>query len=86
MNQEEYPIYPNLKRIVNICKFKYNVLEIKLFESVRVAVYLYNDKDILIEANQILIEGTEYNAWSNDDKYIINLIKTKIQTMQSILQ
>lgn len=85
MNQEEYPIYPNLKRIVNICKFKYNVLEIKLFESVRVAVYLYNDKDILIEANQILIEGAEYNAWSNDDKYIINLIKTKIQTMQSIL-
>ena len=33
MNQEEeyINIYPNLKRIINICKFKYTVLEIKLF-------------------------------------------------------
>ena len=79
MNNEEYPIYPNIKRIINICKFKYNILEIKLFESVRIAVYLFNENDLLIESKQFLIEGNEYNAWSNDDKYIINLIKQKIQ-------
>ena len=82
MNQEEeyINIYPNLKRIINICKFKYTVLEIKLFQNVRIAVYLYNENDLLIEAKQFLIEGQEYEAWSQDDKYIINLIKQKIQS------
>ena len=79
MNNEEYPIYPNIKRIINICKFKYNILEIKLFESVRIAVYLYNENDLLIEARQYLIQGDEYKAWNNDDQYIINLIKKTIQ-------
>jgi hypothetical protein len=78
MSDEFLPIYPNIKRTMTVCKFKYTVLEIKLFESIRIAVYLYNENDMLIEANQILIQGAEYNAWSNDDKYIINLIKTKI--------
>lgn len=79
MNEEIYPIYPNIKKIINICKFKYNILEIKLFESVRIAVYLYNENENLIDAKQYIIAGDEYNAWSNDDKYILNLIKQKIQ-------
>jgi hypothetical protein len=80
MNQEEYyPIYPNIKRIINICKFKYNILEIILFKSVRIAVYLLNENDMVIESRQYLIEGSEYDAWSNDDKYIIALLKQKIQ-------
>ena len=80
MNQEEvHPIYPNIKRIINICKFKYNILEIILFKSVRIAVYLLNENDMVIESRQYIIEGSEYEAWSNDDKYIIALLKQKIQ-------
>ena len=79
MNQEEFPIYPNIQRILKIVKFTYQILEIKLFESVRIAVYLYTDQDVMIEARQYIIEGEEYNNWSNDDKYIINLLKQKIQ-------
>jgi hypothetical protein len=79
MNQEEYPVYPPIKKTLTICKFTYNILEIKLFESVRIAVYLYNENGLMIEARQYLIEGQEYNTWSNDDKYILNLIKQKIQ-------
>jgi hypothetical protein len=75
---EEYPIYPNIQKITKIVKFKYQILEIKLFESIRIAVYLYTDSDLLVESRQYLIQGDEYNAWSNDDKYIINLIKQKI--------
>ena len=81
MNQEDfYPVYPNIKRIVNICKYKYTILEIILFKSVRIAVYLYNENDMLIESRQYIIEGEEYNAWSNDDQYIIKLLKEKIQS------
>ncbi len=80
MNPEEYyPVYPNINKILKIVKFKYTILEIILFKSIRIAVYLYNENDLLIEARQCVIEGDEYNAWSNDDNYIIKLLKDKIQ-------
>jgi hypothetical protein len=80
MNPEEYyPVYPNINKILKIVKFKYTILEIILFKSIRIAVYLYNENDLLIEARQYIIEGDEYNAWSNDDNYIIKLLKDKIQ-------
>ena len=79
METEYHNIYPNIKKIINIVKFKYTILEIKLFESVRIAIYLYNENENLIDAKQYIISGDEYNAWSNDDKYILNLIKQKIQ-------
>jgi hypothetical protein len=79
MNQDEFPVYPPIKKTISISKFKYNILEIKLFESIRVAVYLYDDKDLLVEARQYIIESNEYKAWSQDDQYIVNLIKQKIQ-------
>ena len=79
MNSEEIIVYPNIKRTFSICKFKYQILEIKLFEYVKIAVFLFNENDSMINSKQILIDGNEYSQWSNDDKYIINLIKQKIQ-------
>ena len=79
MENEFHNIYPNIKKIINIVKFRYHILEIKLFESVRIAIYLYNENEMLVDAKQYIIEGAEYNSWSNDDKYILNLIKQKIQ-------
>ena len=76
---EEYPLYPNIKRTLTICKFKYQILELKLKESIRIAVYLFTENDILVEATQYLITGNEYNVWGSDDTYIVNLIKQKIQ-------
>ena len=80
MNPEEYyPVYPNINKILKIVKFKYTILEIILFKSIRMAVYLYNENDLFIESRQYVIERDEYNAWSNDDNYIIKLLKDKIQ-------
>lgn len=76
---EEFIVYPNLTRTIKICKAKYQILEIVLFKFVRIAVYLYNENNLLIEGKQYLIQGTEYENWTNDDKYIVNLIKQKIQ-------
>lgn len=78
MEDVEIPVYPNIKRIVNICKAKFRILELKLNTSVRVAVYLFNEHDLCIEATQFFIEGKEYDAWL-DDAYLIKLIKQKIQ-------
>ena len=83
MNQEEYPVYPNITRSIKICKFKYQVLDVKLFQSIRIVVYLFNESNLLIDTMQLLVEGTEYTTWSQDDQYIINLIKSKIQTLKT---
>lgn len=76
---EEFPVYPNIKRTISICKCKYQVLEVVLFKFIRIAVYLFNENDLLVEGKQYIIEGQEYANWTNDDKYIINLLKQKIQ-------
>lgn len=79
MNSNEIPVYPNIKRIVNICKARIQIVEIKIFESVRIAVYLLDTNDSLVEATQFLFDGPEYAAWSNDDTYLVKLVKQKIQ-------
>jgi hypothetical protein len=85
--QDEYiTLYPNIKKTINICSFKYNILEVKLCESVRIAVYLFNENAMMVESRQYLINGNEYASWSTDDRYIINLIKKKIQSGLNSLQ
>lgn len=79
MNSCEIPVYPNIKKVVTICKAKIQILEIKMFESIRVAVYFLDSNDLHIDSTQFLIEKEEYNAWGNDDSYIVKLIKQKIQ-------
>ncbi len=72
-------IYPNIKIPQDfIVKFDVVIAELKLFEYVLVYVYLKNDKDETKDTKIYKIEGPEYENW-NDDKYLINLIKQKIQ-------
>lgn len=78
MNEFEMPIYPNIKRTLNICKAKVRILELKLNTSVRIAVFLFNENDLLVDTTQLLIEGKEYDDWTNDTDFI-KLIKQKIQ-------
>lgn len=77
MEDIEISVYPNITRIVKICKAKFRILDLKLNTSVRVAVYLFNENDLFVEATQFLIEGKEYDDWI-DDTYLIKLIKQKI--------
>lgn len=78
MEDIEIPVYPNINKILKICKAKFRIIDLKLNESVRVAVYFYNENDLFIEATQFLIEGKEYDDWL-DDEYLIKLVKKKIQ-------
>jgi len=78
MEDVEINVYPNINRIVKICKAKFRIIDLKLNQYVRVAVYLFNENDTFIEATQFLIEGKEYDDWL-DDEYLIKLIKKKIQ-------
>jgi len=78
MEDVEIQVYPNINRIVKICKAKFRIIDLKLNQYVRVAVYLFNENDLFVESTQFLIEGAEYDAWL-DDAYLVKLIKKKIQ-------
>lgn len=81
MSDTIHNLYPNITKIVKLVGFKYDILELKLFESLRVAVYLFDENNNMIKATQFLIEGEEYKAWGDDDKYIVNLLRNKLQTL-----
>jgi hypothetical protein len=79
MSNCEIPVYPNIKKVINLCKARIQILEIVMFSHVRVAVYLMDSNDIVMESTQFLIENEEYNKWAEDDNYLVKLIKQKIQ-------
>jgi hypothetical protein len=79
MNQIESNIYPPFKKYLVGNKIKIRPLEITLFESIRILVQIYNDStNDLIDTKLYLITGDEYAAWSNDDKYLVDLVKQKL--------
>ena len=53
------------------------IVNIELFKSINVCASLYDNKS-LVDNKMFKIEGDEYNNWSNDDNYIVNLILNKL--------
>ena len=54
-----------------------NILKIELFKSMTLSVSLLSNNKI-IDSKMMIISGDEYNNWSNDDNYIVNLVLTKL--------
>jgi hypothetical protein len=78
MSDSEVSVYPNIKKVITLCKARIQILEVVMFSHVRVAVYLMDTNDIVMESTQFLINGDEYNNWL-DDAYLVKLIRQKIQ-------
>jgi len=77
-------IYPPFKKYLVGNKITIRPIEIKLFESIRVLVQIYNDStNELIDTKIYLISDDEYTAWANDDQYIVNIIKQKLSQENS---
>jgi len=80
MNPIEFNIYPNLKKSITLVKAEIKILELKLFESVKVMVYFKDENGSVMDTRGILIDNTNgYNEWTNDDKTLIDIIKKLIQ-------
>lgn len=80
MSKYEFNICPNLKKEITLCKARIYVTNIILFESATISVQLFNDKNIVVDTLNYVIEGNEYNTWSTtNDQYLIDLIQTKIK-------
>jgi hypothetical protein len=68
-------LYPPIKTETKINQFKVEVSQLILFESVSVNVLLYDQYDRFMTVKTIRLEGDDYKAWSNDDKYIVDYVK-----------
>lgn len=80
MNQIEFNVYPNLKKSITLVKAEVRIIELKLFESVTVMVYLKDENGSVMDTRHFLIDKTNgYDNWTNDDKTLIDIIKKLIQ-------
>ena len=79
---EEIFLVTNLVKtqIITYNRFKIKNFDLKLNESVSIIILLYpEDPQHSVECRTIVIEGPDYEAWGNDDNYIIEYIKNKLQ-------
>ena len=78
---EEIFLVTNLVKtqIITYNRFKIKNFDLKLNESVSIIILLYPvNPEHSVECRTIVIEGPDYEAWSNDDNYIIEYIKNKL--------
>ena len=78
---EEIFLVTNLVKtqIITYNRFKIKNFDLKLNESVSIIILLYpEDPQHSVECRTIVIEGSDYEAWGNDDAYVINFIKNKL--------
>ena len=74
-------IYPPYKpKVLPGNRITIRPIEIKLFQSIKLLIQIYNDSsNEIIDTKIYEITDDEYKNWSNDDNYIIKLLKDKIQ-------
>lgn len=76
---QRIPIQPyNLVRQQLVKSVDLRVVNLQLFNSVTVAVCLYNEDGYVCDNRTVDISGDEYLAWKNDDTYLVNLVMTKL--------
>ena len=64
-----------ITNIIN--KVAISIVNVQLFTSVMIsAILFHNDK--LLDNKNIVLTGEEYDAWGNNDQYIINITLQKL--------
>ena len=72
-------LYPPIKKVQTMNQFNINVLELKLFESVKLSVLLFDSDNIILDSRVYIIEINDYLQWNNDDKYILDWVRNRLQ-------
>ena len=65
------------KQVISIAtKIEIKVLHIELNQSAVISVKLFNNNSKLLDSNDFILEGEEYDNWHDDD-YLIDYVCTK---------
>lgn len=70
---------------ITIYSFTIDSIEVDLFNSARIRVYLMNQANVSIDCAFVTLAGEDYENWGNDDDYIINYVANSLGfTLQSV--
>jgi hypothetical protein len=78
MNYQQINIYPNITIAKKIVKAEIIVLELRLFESVKLMIRLMDENDCIIDARVLTMDNETYKNWNNDDSYVIKWVKEQL--------
>lgn len=71
--------YPPLKREQKLNQFDVSIIEMVLFQYVKLAVCLFDSDGKPADWRHYTLTGDDYTAWSSDDTYIVNFVKQKLR-------
>jgi hypothetical protein len=74
----KFTFYPPIKREIKLNKFSVSIMDLVLFEKVKIVANMYDENDKLQENKFYTIEGEDYTKWAADDNYIVQFVKNKI--------
>ena len=78
MNTQYYQIQPKQKIITKtLSAFSIKITDFIFNQSVTLLITLYDSDNGIVENNFLVLEGSDYNNWSNNDDYIINYVCQK---------
>jgi len=66
-------------KVNTFTEFSIKDIRIELNNTARFIVILYG-ADNLVDVTEIAMTTEEYNLWGSDDNYVINFLKTKLQS------
>ena len=71
----------NITTTKSISVFLINQVNVTPFTEANVVTSLYDASNNLITTKSIVLTGTDYTSWGNNDQYLINYIESKIPTL-----
>jgi hypothetical protein len=61
-----------------ITSYSYNIVTFELFSKIIFECQLFDSDSNLLDKRTVIIEGSDYQNWGNDDSYIINTLSNKL--------
>lgn len=81
MNNFEFNIYPNLTITKKIVRCEVSIVELKLFESARIACLLYDEDNKVQKVHQLILDKSNgYDSWTTD-KWLLDWVKKQINVI-----
>lgn len=71
------PVYPNIKKTIDITGMKISIMDLELFKSVSLRVVFYADETPVDAKVMIMDESNGYLDWKTDD-YIQDWVKKQL--------
>lgn len=79
MNESKIYVEPKEFTTIRVANYvSIRIVNLKLGEFVECFVNIYEENNNNFETKLIRIDGEEYDAWGNDDNYLLNLLLSKV--------